>query len=117
MPAVSSDDRSEFVVLYVSASVALRPIPIYAAEESAPIDPDWIAITESSELGSEPDCWLLYFLRDSGDVLEMLQWETLDIALDQASSIAGILHSSWKRCRVEVPESGLIARELVRGLK
>jgi hypothetical protein len=35
---------------------------------------------------------------------ECLQFETLEIALDQARSIAGLPHSAWRPCEVQLTE-------------
>ncbi len=56
---------------------------------------------------------MVYFLCDNGEILELLQFETLEIALDQAKWIAGIRHSDWIGCNVRVPEDGRISRDLV----
>ena len=105
--------RNEFVILYADASLCRQPLPIYSGDPPEPIAPDWLVITESLIPGCVADTFLLYFLRENGEILEVLQWETLEIALDQADSIAGMRHSSWSRCRLQVPESGRIARWLI----
>jgi len=97
----------------VPASRACHPLPIYSGRPPRPIEPDWLAIAESSAPGPEPNSWLLYFLRNSGEILEVLQWESLEIALEHAASIAGVAKSAWSTCEVVVPVSGVIPRSLV----
>ena len=72
-----------------------------------PIDPDWVASTHAVAMRegrtdlSEGYC--MYFLADDGEMLAYEQFDTLEIALDQANAIAGVPRTAWRECRVELP--------------
>jgi hypothetical protein len=49
----------------------------------------------------DPKTFILYFLNENGEPQELLQFDTLEIALDQAHAICGFPH-----CDVSVLEDG-----------
>jgi len=86
----------------------LKPVSIFTSDPPEPIKADWIGISHSvSKLSGHSDeieSYLLNFYSEQGELLEALQFETLDIALDQAQAIVGIVRTEWHHCRVPVPE-------------
>ena len=71
-----------------------------------PISPDWVAITHG---GIWSRCrpngiegFNLAFFMDDGLCVTSEQFETLEIALDQAKAIVRILHDEWHTCNVEI---------------
>ena len=77
----TADDERETLI----RRVVLRPdhpLPIYAGEPVQPIPAEWAGITHAQRVGRE--AFILYFLTFAGDVLGLLQYETLRIAFDLA---------------------------------
>jgi hypothetical protein len=99
-------DVVEYIVRFVRLREELKPVEIYPADTLEPIRPDWIAITHGiSRSERRPDGiegYNLYFLMDDGRCLAMECFETLEITLDQAKSIAGVRKDEWHQCGVEV---------------
>ena len=50
------------------------------------------------------DGFALALYGTEGETMEWLQFETLDIALDQATDILGIPRDGWEACRADLPE-------------
>ena len=72
-----------------------------------PIEPDWVAISSATHpIPGKPPSYILYFIGSSGDILEVLQWDTIQIALDQARQLANVDDSGWATCNLDVPSSG-----------
>ena len=89
--------RTEEVILRVArVPDGLKPIPIYTGDPPEPIRCAWLAISRSRGYPrSDDEAFVLYFLGAEGTILEILQYETLDIALDQAHAIARIPQTGW----------------------
>jgi hypothetical protein len=85
----------------------LRPVPIYAGDPPKPINASWLALSRVPERAEGPERYLLYFLSESGELLECLPFETLEIAVDQACAIAGLPKATWCSCKVEVTQDWL----------
>ena len=99
-------DGVEYVVRYTRLREQLKPVQIYPTATLEPIRPDWVGITHgiiwSAKRPGGIDGYNLYFLMDDGQCLAMEQFETLEIAIDQARRIAGIRQDEWQECRVKV---------------
>ena len=65
-----------------------------------PIPAEWAGITHAQRVGRE--AFILYFLTFAGDVLGLLQYETLRIAFDLAWDITGIPPAQWQRCHIDL---------------
>lgn len=81
-----------------------RELPIFAGEPLLPLPASWIAISEVPESLAEDDSYCMYVIDDVGEIQECLQWETLEIAVDQGRWILGIAKSAWIECGVLVPD-------------
>jgi hypothetical protein len=70
---------------------SLRSVPIYSGDPPVPIPCEWLGVAHVSGDGPHRDreTFILYFLDQNGDPQETLQFETLQIALDQANAICG----------------------------
>jgi hypothetical protein len=106
-------DAQEWVVRYARLPEELKPLPIYPADTLDPIAPDWLAITRaisrSERVPSGIEGYVLYFLLDDGTCLASEQYETLQVAIDQAKATVGIGKDEWCECRVKVTaEDGTI---------
>lgn len=99
----------EYIIRYARLREELKPVEIFTSATLEPIRPDWVAICYSRmwnprwPMGIEN--FTLYYLLDDGTTLETEQWDTLEIALDQAKAIIGTLHNEWAECRVKVIDS------------
>ena len=102
------EGEGETIVRYTRLPPELRPVDIFSADTLEPIDPDWVAITHAIVAREGRidflDGYCMYFLADDGRMLAYEQFDTLEIAIDQANAIAGIPRSAWKECRVALPE-------------
>ena len=86
----------------------LKPVQIYMGDPLAPINPDGVAVTHATDGNNES--FNLVFFHFNGTPITWEQFETLEIAVDQAHSIVGIDHSEWESCNVEIlNEDGTIA--------
>jgi hypothetical protein len=94
--------RDERIVRLARLPLALTPVPIYAGEPPTPMDCDWLAIScVTDEDGDES--FILYFLDGGGRIREVLQFETLDIALDQAHAICDSLRVGGRLAGSQCP--------------
>jgi hypothetical protein len=55
---------------------------------------------------AHPETFVLYFLDATGTPQELLQYETLQIAVDQAYAIAGYPQQEWTTCDIPVLDDG-----------
>ena len=86
----------------------LKPVQIYTRDPPLPINPDWAAVTHAIDGNNES--FNLVFFRFDGTPITWEQFETLEIAVDQAHAIVGIEHSEWENCDAEIlSEDGTIA--------
>ena len=97
---------AETIVRYTRLRGELRPVAIYTVDTLEPINPDWVAITHAvvpHEGRINPlEGFCVYYLSDSGRILDYRQYDTLEIALDQVNAIAGIRGDEWRECHVEL---------------
>lgn len=88
----------------------LLPVPIYTADreddEVLPIPATWLGVIESQEDGRQS--WELGFYTDDGRWLEGLQFDSLDIALDQATGIVGVRKDEWETTDEPIAEDGAV---------
>jgi hypothetical protein len=111
-------DCKEFVIRYTRLRDELKPVEIYMGDPPEPINPDWVAITHGQIWSARrPDGiegFNLTFFMDDGRRITSEQFDTLNIAMDQAKSIVGILHDEWQSCHVEITnENGSISWSIV----
>lgn len=94
------------VVHRVRVREELKPICIYGDDPPEPLDPEWVGVIEISDMneGRGPDEYAVALYGSDGRCLEWLQFETLQIALDQARAILGIEQDEWLPCRIPLPE-------------
>jgi len=94
---------TETLVRFVRLRDELKPLPIYL---DGPISPDWVVIVQSrSKHERRTDIteeFVVYFMMDDGTDLEFEQYETLQIAMDQAKDNYGIEKSEWSKCNKEI---------------
>ncbi len=103
------DDLRETVIRQVILRDNLKPVQIYQADTYLPIDPDWLAITHAQSEADNIDSYNLVFLTFAGVCITWFQFETLEIALDQADDIVGVHASEWTTCHREITnEDGTI---------
>ena len=72
---------------------------------SATISPDWLGISQvRSRHPHRTDVhedFILHFFMDDGRELTWEQFESLEIALDQAACIIGVRQSEWRECCIQ----------------
>jgi hypothetical protein len=105
-PHTTGEECDETVVRYVRLRNELKPVEIYMGDPPELIKPDWVAITHAIlRSGRRPDGiegFNLVFFMDDGQCVTWEQFETMQIAIDQAKSIIGMLPDEWHTCRVEI---------------
>lgn len=103
---MTDDECTETVVRYVRLRNELKPVEIYMGDPPAPINPDWVAITHAILCSPRrPDgieSFNLTFFLDDGQCLTWQQFDTMEIAIDQANAIVGIRPDEWHTCCVEI---------------
>ena len=82
------------------------PVPIYTVTEDGqdalPIPATWMGVVLWRDERGES--YELAFFADSGEWLEGLEWDTLEIALDQGADIVGVLPNEWDEVHIPVPQ-------------
>jgi len=97
---------TEIIVRYTRLRDELKPVAIYRVDPPEPINPDWAAITQAivpDEGRINPrEGFCIYYLSDDGEILGYGQYDSLEIAVDQANAIAGIRSDEWRVSHVEL---------------
>jgi hypothetical protein len=101
------EQGAEIIILYVDRRFFGRAPEIWSGEPAEPIDPAWAAISRCSQADRD-DEFVLYFLDCRGHHLVVLQFETLEIVLDQANDLAAISRDAWRACEEEVDDEANI---------
>lgn len=84
---------AEFVDLaHVRLRPEVKPAELYDADGRL-VPVDRLRIVRARLDGA--DQFILEALDERGEVVECLQWETLEIALDQAAAIYGVAQDKW----------------------
>ncbi|MEZ5989274.1 MAG: hypothetical protein R3F30_09165 [Planctomycetota bacterium] len=102
---VHADMCSERIIRVAEIPEGTHPLGIISGDPPARLAARWAAI---AIVPSSPPSYLLYLLGPSGAILEVLQFESMLIALDQAMAIVGIGGGGWSSCDVETPDGDLI---------
>ena len=83
----------------------LLPVPIYTVtrqgDEVLPIQPTWLGVVRWWDGNKE--AFELAFFTDDGTWLEGLEYDTMQIALDQAAWTVGVHEDEWETTAVEMP--------------
>jgi len=104
----------ERVVRYLDYPREKGELPVFNSARDEFIRPDWMAITRVAESPNHPETFILYMLTTEGEILDLVQRSSLEIALDEAKSIAGLSHSAWNVCDVVMSEWDLMPRAVIR---
>ncbi len=97
---IMDDEIQEIILRKVILRKELKPVEIYMGDPAKLIEPDWVAISHA--VAKDRDSYNLLFFKFEGECLTWEQFETLEIALDQAKAIVGLNHSEWDRCEIEI---------------
>jgi hypothetical protein len=101
------DHHEERMIRVARLPTALRPVPIYSGDPPAPIPCEWLGVSHVNDgPPASPETFILYFLDEGGVAREVLQYETLEIAVDQAHAICGYPQHEWATCEIPVLEGG-----------
>jgi hypothetical protein len=85
---------SEDVVRRAELHPELHPLPIFAGDPPEPINATSAAIVRRRD--ERGDSFALELYDPAGSLLEFLQFETLEITLDQAAAIIGVHPADWR---------------------
>ena len=64
------------------------------------VQPAWLAITHAT--GKNVESFNLVFFANDGSPIDWCQYDTLQIAMDQAHAMVGVERSAWERCNAEI---------------
>lgn len=78
----------------------LKPVSVYGSD-AEPLPMDWLSIVRYSDGKDLKDTYMLVMSDDTGAVFDWYQYETLQIAFDQAHSIFGVAEDGWETVRRE----------------
>jgi hypothetical protein len=112
MSVGDADELAEVVVRAAHLPAHLRPVPIWSGDPPEPLPAVAATITHrklSSSLRTVPlEGYDLDLYRDDGRRLTCLQYDTLEIALDQAHAELGVDQAAWTVTSVlcEDPDAG-----------
>ena len=93
---------SERIIKVARLPQSCKPVPIWDGKTLEPIEVQWLAVSHVPESDEGPETYVVYFLDSSAKITECLQFDTLEIALDQACDIMGMKMDSWKSLDHEV---------------
>jgi hypothetical protein len=85
-------------------------VPIFDNLAGEAIRAEWAAIVQSAVNHpgrlDQLEGFAVALYSEDGVELEWIQFDTLEIALDQGSSILGVSRGAWEVCRVDVSAEG-----------
>ena len=103
------DPIEEVVIRRVWLKEMPRPFEIHVGKL---VQVDWLAVTH--ETSKRLESFNLVFFSADGSPIDWAQFDTLEIALDQAHAIVGVQSSEWEPCNVRIAnEDGSISWEEV----
>lgn len=112
---IEENEISETVIRCARLRSELKPVSIWSSQSDEPINPDWVGINHTilkvPQGSEEGEAYNLAFYLDDGELLEYLQFDTLEIALEQAKAIAGVEPLEWRECSVSVSSDGRVPWE------
>lgn len=79
-------------------------VEIYAGDPPARIEPAAAVVIHAPESLHQREVYVFELLGSHGALLESLQFDTLEIALDQAHDLAHIPHSAWIATQYVLPD-------------
>jgi hypothetical protein len=91
------------VIRYLYPSTWSYQVEIYSGDPPARIEPAAALLIHAPESPQNREAYLLELLDSSGALLESLQFDTLEIALDQARDVARIPRSAWTSADYVLP--------------
>ena len=62
----------------------------------------WVGISLTRAGRGKTPHYTLYLLGPEGEVLDYFDWESMEIALDQARAVARVDRDVWRECRIDV---------------
>ena len=95
--------------------VRVAPIPQYAhplpagyLNHDKALCARWAGIAISVGAKSRVPSYLLYWLGEGGTLLDFMDYESMEIALDQAAARAMVAPVTWRRCKIPVYIDGRV---------
>ena len=85
----------EQVVRRADLHPGLQPIPMFAGDPPEPINASLATVVQRRD-DNRGESFALELYDAAGTLLESLQFETLEIALDQAADIIGVQPADWR---------------------
>lgn len=104
--SVMTDDVEGVLIRHVRLQARHLPVPIYtltsAGREPLPIQPTWMGVVHWSDDTGES--YELSFYEDNGRWVEGMEYDTLEIAIDQGADIVGVLPDEWESVEIVMPD-------------
>jgi hypothetical protein len=80
----------------------LKPLEISSGDALKRRPVDWLGISHAvfppSPQGRSRECYLLGFYSESGELLDVIACDSLDLAIDQGHAIAEVRPDEWQEC-------------------
>ena len=103
----------ERLIRYLDYPAEAHEPPIFNQPLGGVVRPDWLSISHCPESATSPETFALYFLTSEGEVIECIQRDTLEMAMDEALSLTGLAHDRWMACDMPVDEGTSLRRSMV----
>jgi hypothetical protein len=101
------------LIRYLDYPAGADAPPIFNDVRGGLVRPDWLAISHCPESAMSPETFVVYFLTSEGEVIECIQRDTLEIAMDEALSLTGLAHDVWAVCGVPLDEGTSLRRSII----
>jgi hypothetical protein len=107
-------DNAEFIVRCSRLRDERKSLRFLSTDIDTPIMADWVAISHSVVKSNDPrvprDNFNVYFMTDDGKCSAMASFDTIDVAMDRVSIVAGVEGHEWRPCRVEITSDDISVR-------
>lgn len=103
----------ERLIRYLDYPAHADAPPIFNEVHGGLVRPDWLAISHCPESATSPETFVLYFRRSEGEVVECIQRDSMEIAMDEALSLTGLAPDRWVACDVPLDEGTSLRRTII----
>lgn len=95
-------EETERIIRIARIPDSAHPLPSGFWGDGVSVRAGWAAIAIVLQERHRVPNYHLYWLGDDGEMLDLLDYESMEIALDQARVQAHIQAGSWRKCKIPV---------------
>lgn len=95
-------DETERIIRIARIPESAHPLPPGYWGDGVSVRADWAAIAIALQERHRVPSYHLYWLGGDAEMLDLHDFESMEIALDQARVLAHIQLSSWRKCKIPV---------------